>query len=894
MSFYLNPFSITLTLLERESQLLFLPYIPQPNHPLHLQDHLQHLVECVKQAAQKNYCFLCTLFPSSDTSLYSPPLLEIPTLLTFVKELTSWIATNKSMIISSCSDLFFQDISQSLLMTQSLIENPEHTLMVTKTALEITSSSSTIPLNPKKRWLTTHEKETSITKKTKISCAENNTIEQTPSLIQKTTSSCFNYLVQDIVMLEDAIFTFIPTIIQDIEEWISIIHQHLGTIIANFDIVIVDAKIDLHALPYESLRNLRIFSLQSILAFMQEHQDILESLPHPETKKEIQQSHTQLMADIETALEEIEEDDTLLTPPFNQEEELLECLPHPEQKIRQSYTQLITDITTTPEEIEQDDTLLTPPFNQEEELLECLPHPEQKIRQSYTQLITDITTTPEEIEQDDTLLTPPFNQEEEPLESITSTTLEPQSIPAPAKKLDDIKWLIGLRLTSGVLSLNAIQVFVDASRFKQFLLQVKKASLASAYKSLLPIPNIPEKITNNHPAVLHTLYHIVSRNTFCFSKQHLISPNLEEFISSTFDMLNQKYCAALKIDSDPLNHHEDLIKLIVSNHKPPFPIIIKPSIRYISVYIQRNNHQFIRIQETAVRSPMHQTDTSLKNWFASLKKHHSRIHSILQKSLNTSLYLLSKDNAWPLNHDDTKPVTCDTLVKTLLDISRHNLEICPSYFRDQEIKHPGYAETLSLLLSIKEMLQNPVSSSLTTKKFSKEINSIRKARSCSSKYFFKFCTLARSGSSYHFLISRTVRSKKNETLKALCSVGNRLFHHIVNIFTEPFFPKIKETKESHIYIKQPLFIALIYLATEYNLFLTQKKFENTFLEIENNYSKESFFKAIKKFDQIKQLLLKQWAQIEPKKSMPALESIDHPVATSISCLYQKFDIKKKL
>ncbi|MBF5051262.1 hypothetical protein CLAVI_000903 [Candidatus Clavichlamydia salmonicola] len=284
MSASINPLALKAILIEQEKHLLICPQHPKITQDSeHLQQHLQHLVTQIRQAALQGYSFNhVTLSSSLNTHRHSESCSFIQTITSFAQELSTWIKTQEFLLISSCGLSFYNHISESLNLNPPSFSAPALPLKA--------APSSSMPINPKKRWRTQHALEES---------------SSAPKKIKESSTEKVDYFVKELVMLEKNIFILSPIITHDLEEWFNITHENIGKILTNFDIVLLATKEDVKGLPFETLTNLRQFTLESLLKFLYEHNSLINQIPDPEIKRTASLSHLTLTKDLTDALQEL-------------------------------------------------------------------------------------------------------------------------------------------------------------------------------------------------------------------------------------------------------------------------------------------------------------------------------------------------------------------------------------------------------------------------------------------------------------------------------------------------------------------------------------------------------------------------------------------------------------
>ncbi|MBF5051266.1 hypothetical protein CLAVI_000907 [Candidatus Clavichlamydia salmonicola] len=309
MALSINPWNINAILIEEEESILLVPYHQHTQDPTELRQHLITLAERVKKAAMLNYTYTNALpHQGALTSHATDVPTNIPSIESLMQKLKNWLNCHQSHF----DQVFYEHISKTLnLGSPEPIQSPL-----------LTTPSTSKAIIPRKRWLAAAQQEemSILTKKTKSSVSENN---MSSSSIEKIETISPSYFLKEITLLEDSIFILTEKKIADVENWITNSHQYIGTIITNFDFVCVDTRKNLNAPSYANLTTLRQFSLESLLNFMKEQEPYIKYIADAELKQVTQQSHLQLMADLQTAVQEIIESSSSHSTTSNSEEAII-------------------------------------------------------------------------------------------------------------------------------------------------------------------------------------------------------------------------------------------------------------------------------------------------------------------------------------------------------------------------------------------------------------------------------------------------------------------------------------------------------------------------------------------------------------------------------------------
>ncbi|MBF5051261.1 hypothetical protein CLAVI_000902 [Candidatus Clavichlamydia salmonicola] len=294
MSLSIDPFTVKVVLIEKNNAFIICNEDTQAKNNAEKKIHLKDLVEKIKHAAIKKFSVIHTLYPTP--SLVTDPFHPLPSnqdLISLAQQLREWIEENKSILLASYGTSFCEELTKSLTINTH-IAIPSSQLTMQETSEQISKGKW-----PKKRWRNEYTQEdTSAPKKPKISSEASN-------IIEKSTFLHCPYIVKEIFMLDNDVFTMRPTTIENLEEWINSTHQHIGKIITNNEMLFVNSTADTSALQYETLSTLRKFTLDSLVHFLEQNLSLYNNLSSPDTQRQLYQAHLILSTDLKNAIEEL-------------------------------------------------------------------------------------------------------------------------------------------------------------------------------------------------------------------------------------------------------------------------------------------------------------------------------------------------------------------------------------------------------------------------------------------------------------------------------------------------------------------------------------------------------------------------------------------------------------
>ncbi|MBF5051264.1 hypothetical protein CLAVI_000905 [Candidatus Clavichlamydia salmonicola] len=296
MSSLINPFSFQAILVKPTQCLLLVPENLEKKSPPLQQNHLHNLVCKVREATLKKYSLMSTLHSST---IMSEPLSSIKNLTMLVEQLHVWMQQHKNVLKNSFGGPFCEKISQAL------------DISTPSSSLDLCNTPAIKQHPPKKRWQLQHAEEefSPLLKKAKKSIEESSSIISPESFLKTE-----GYLVQEIVMLQDSVFTFTTRKVPLIEDWVMSSHQQIGNIITNSHLVFVDSSQDISALQHKTAHNLRRSTLKALLPFMTQIHDLTKNIKDPDLRKETFSSHITLLEDIHVSLKEIKEKSIAILP----------------------------------------------------------------------------------------------------------------------------------------------------------------------------------------------------------------------------------------------------------------------------------------------------------------------------------------------------------------------------------------------------------------------------------------------------------------------------------------------------------------------------------------------------------------------------------------------------
>ncbi|MBF5051246.1 hypothetical protein CLAVI_000887 [Candidatus Clavichlamydia salmonicola] len=127
------------------------------------------------------------------------------------------------------------------------------------------------------------------------------------------------YEVEELTLAGNNIFTLTSITTEDLESWINHTHSLVGQCLNYPENLLVNSLADVSALEHESQTNLRKFTLQQLLKFMNRNLPFLSKIQDQQSHQEINALHSHLTKELENALSEIEKAYTLteIRPPYN-------------------------------------------------------------------------------------------------------------------------------------------------------------------------------------------------------------------------------------------------------------------------------------------------------------------------------------------------------------------------------------------------------------------------------------------------------------------------------------------------------------------------------------------------------------------------------------------------
>ncbi|MBF5051245.1 hypothetical protein CLAVI_000886 [Candidatus Clavichlamydia salmonicola] len=120
------------------------------------------------------------------------------------------------------------------------------------------------------------------------------------------------YEVEELTLAGNNIFTLTSITTEDLESWINHAHSLVGQCLNYPENLLVNSLADVSALEHESQTNLRKFTLQQLLKFMNRNLPFLSKIQDQQSHQEITALHGHLTKELENALSEIEK---ALIPP---------------------------------------------------------------------------------------------------------------------------------------------------------------------------------------------------------------------------------------------------------------------------------------------------------------------------------------------------------------------------------------------------------------------------------------------------------------------------------------------------------------------------------------------------------------------------------------------------
>ncbi|MBF5051259.1 hypothetical protein CLAVI_000900 [Candidatus Clavichlamydia salmonicola] len=515
----------------------------------------------------------------------------------------------------------------------------------------------------------------------------------------------------------------------------------------------------------------------------------------------------------------------------------------------------------------------------------------QHLKQSHVLLMEDLqaalgdieraTGTPLSLQSPHLLITTTDSQKKIDSDQKKKTkTPDPQSnemIHTEAEELVE-DYFVGLRVTGSRFSIYSKRNIADAYQFKNFLVQIDKASLLSTYQSMTPIPHIPNNISNNHTQTLETLYHLLHRNRCSFMRLRPPSTYLDSCIGIACNILNEKYCHALGITPDPFHHHPALLKLKVFLNNPLTPLPKTISVSYISIYPDNTNPANLRIKNTTLSHPKknHQ-----HHWIKSIKNHERRLTQLIKESYTNPLYLICNDNSWQVNHPLNEPVEPKLLIDTILKISQYNYNTCLEYFKEtsdtgEEMFYADYdpiEKTLASLISLaQKFLEKDSDFSLAEEINVNKPEKIAPICAHKIKKTALFFSLYKPDRSYALNIaSITYKASSIATIHTFTSHAKKTSRYIKNIFSSYPLAKIKYKED--LIENFSLFLSLMYWGLEHNIQVIKNIYPNDLMKGALSS------KILKHCQEMVQLFSEHQEKILDKltgKKLIPLTSIKHP------------------
>ncbi|MBF5051248.1 hypothetical protein CLAVI_000889 [Candidatus Clavichlamydia salmonicola] len=452
---------------------------------------------------------------------------------------------------------------------------------------------------------------------------------------------------------------------------------------------------------------------------------------------------------------------------------------------------------------------------------------------------------------------------------------------------------LSLKISHTYFDVIIISGFQTSNHFRAFTKQIKKASLLLNCNFKVTIPGISKIIFNNSLKILTLLYYLVSRNLYLHHQNHPLNKSKSSwFLNPILNYLNETYCRKQQLIPNPLQHHQDLKKILFSNMNPPLYSCESTNyITYKSIYLQKHTTNIFLIRNKSLQSPINKTPIDNKYFLQSMKDHNSRLKALSLLNSKQPVWVKCLDESWALIHKQNYTIPACQLHEIALNISKYNYTECLKHFKiftttGEEDWHPGYEQTKQYLSSAIEifntsLLKAQSCPSITHPKKKAKISSrLKKPRPTLTTII----SFSKSGD-YYNLIEASITSKRRHHISSFFLKNSfRLKKFVFHIISADKFCKIHNQEQAMTNKKDC--ICLLYHGILLNISLVRAHFEGAFRTVNESLLKKKYNKILKNLYDAQLFLQKTWNTEIPQLPIPSIETINHPFTTNLKAIHQ--------